>query len=568
MSEPSGPRQARRSLLDGFDAGTGAAPGGWLDAQRAAMLQAKAGSRAAAGTAPALAVGVFRGGHLAGTALRGSIDGAGRPPLADTAFRIASCTKSFTAAAVLILRDRGLLELDSDVAAHLPGLRLLGPAGDMSSGELPAGDMSGGRLTVRMLLTMSGGLPTDDPWADRLESMTPAAFHSLLRSGVRLVRTPGTAYEYSNLGYAMLGAVISRVTGQDYTDFVRDELLQPLGLRSTDFHQGVRAAGGVALGFCRRSGTWELQPFSAPGAFSAIGGLFSTVEDLGRWAAWLADGFADGPEAGAPLSRATRREMQQLQVVAGPERLESGIPAAGGDGYGGGIGGYGFGLRILSDPRWGLVIGHSGGYPGFSSHMAWHPASGTAVVGFENATYAKVGELVRSVLAGVLELEAEAATPAAGIATPDAGTGARAGAETGTDAGDGLERPAAGGAAPWPEVLAARAVVDRLVEHWEDELARSVFAGNVEQDESLPDRRSRLEAALAEIGPLRPGTPDAGVSATRARLEWLVQGTRGSLKCAISMTPEAQPKVQEWSFAVERGPSWAESGAAAAAGPT
>ncbi|BCW66119.1 penicillin-binding protein [Arthrobacter sp. NicSoilB4] len=496
-------------------------------------LEAMAAERAAAGTAPALAVGVFAGGKLRATALRGSIDAAGRPPRADTAFRIASCTKSFTAAAVLILRDRGLLDLDSEVATHLPFLRLIGPAEDMPTGP----------LTLRMLLTMSGGLPTDDPWADRQEAMPDADFEALLAAGVRLVRKPGTDYEYSNLGYAMLGAVIAAVTGQGYTEFVRDELLEPLGLVSTGFDASVRAAGGVALGYCRRGGAWEPQPFSGPGAFSAIGGLFSTLHDLGRWADWLADGFTDAPEpAGEPLSRASRREMQQLHRYAGPESLVAcaagdagGSGGSGGSGRvaGAGVGGYGFGLRVLADPERGLVIGHSGGYPGFSSHMTWYPASGAAVVGFENATYAKVGGLVREVLAGVLDggPEPAGAGPAAGEpATPAA------------------VEPARTAVAPWPETLAARAVVERLVEAWDEDLAGSVFAGNVELDEPIADRRRGLQQALAAVGPLRHDAAEPGFSETAARLEWVIPGTRGGLKCQLSMTPEAVPKVQTLTF--------------------
>lgn len=484
----------------------------------AARLETLADERAAAGTAPALAVGVFTGGKLQGAVLRGRIDDAGRPPQADTAFRIASCTKSFTAAAVLILRDRGLLDLDSDVSTHLPYLRLIPPGEDMPNGP----------LTLRMLLTMSGGLPTDDPWADRQEAMTAAGFEELLGAGVRLVRPPGTDYEYSNLGYAMLGAVIAAATGSDYTDVVRRELLEPLGLSSTGFDADVPAVGGVARGYCRRGDGWELQPFSGPGAFSAIGGLFSTLSDLGRWAEWLADGFSDGPEPPGPLSRASRREMQQMHRYAGPEHLDP-------DGTGGpaGAGGYGFGLRVLEDPVFGRVIGHSGGYPGFSSHMTWHPGSGTAVVGFENASYAKVGVLARGVLAGALKGQPgfpSGGPPSGGPASPASGDVPRT------------------GVVPWPETLAARAAVERLVEAWDDGLARSVFAANMELDEPIADRRRRLQQVLDAVGPLRHGAREPGLSVTAGRLEWAIPGTRGALTCELSMTPEAVPKVQALTF--------------------
>lgn len=503
-------------MSTGLAAGVGGqpGPGSGNPAGRslAARLEALAADRAAAGTAPALAVGVFTGGKLKSTVLRGSIDDAGRPPQADTAFRIASCTKSFTAAAVLILRDRGLLDLDSDVSTHLPYLRLIAP------GEMPSGP-----LTLRMLLTMSGGFPTDDPWADRQEAMTGAGFKDLLGAGVRLVRTPGTDYEYSNLGYAMLGAVVAAATGCDYTDVVRRELLEPLGLFSTGFDARVPAAGGVAQGYCRRGDGWELQPFSGSGAFSAIGGLFSTLYDLGRWAEWLADGFSDGPEPPGPLSRASRREMQQIHRHAGPENLDP-------DGTGGpaGVGGYGFGLRVLEDPAFGLVIGHSGGYPGFSSHMTWHPWSGTAVVGFENASYAKVGVLARGVLAGVLK--GRTGPPSGDPVAPASGDARRA------------------GVTPWPETLAARAAVERLVEAWDDGLARSIFAGNMELDEAIADRRRQLQLVLDTVGPLRHGAGEPGLSVTAARLAWVIPGTGGALTCELSMTPEAVPKVQSLTF--------------------
>ena len=151
---------------------------------------------------------------------------------------------------------------------------------------------------------------------------------------------------------------------------------------------------------------------------------------------------------------------------------------------------------------------------------------------------------------------------------PDTATTAAAGAAARTAAAPGPVPPTVRGAAPWPEVLAARAVVDRLVTSWDDDLARSVFAGNMELDEALADRRSRLEAALAEVGPLRRAAPDPGYSGTEARLEWRIPGRHGTLKCALSLTPETHPGMQELSFTVEQPPLGAESdGASPTASP-
>lgn len=475
--------------------------------------------RMARGLAPALALAVFDRGRMVQRGLLGSVDGQAKPPRVDTAFRIASCTKSFTAAAVLLLRERGRLALDDDVARYVPGLRVFGPGGEARHDFRPS---------IRQLLTMSAGLPTDDPWADRQENLSNAAFGSLLAAGIRLVRAPGTGYEYSNLGYALLGQVIEAASGQAYIDFIRTELLEPLGLSATGFDAAVPARGGVAGG-CRRDGTaWERLPFSSPGAFSAIGGLFSTLEDLGRWAAWLADGFGTTEEADiAPLGRPVRREMQQLHCR---------IPSEPGDPEGP-VTGYGYGLVVQNDPHRGMVVGHAGGYPGFSAYMRWHPRTGAAVVGFENATYSGVGNLVRDVLDQVLD-----GVP--GSMKPEPGFDRQMEPPP--------QSPPVGRTAPraaWPELLAARSAVERLVRDWDDALARSIFADNVELDSSLAQRRERLGAALAVCGPVLPLAGTGGISATAARLEWTMPAVRGGLRCIISLTPLHNPRVQSLDFA-------------------
>jgi CubicO group peptidase (beta-lactamase class C family) len=121
----------------------------------------------------------------------------GPVPTADTIFRIASMTKSFTATQVLLLRDSRLLRLDDPAVDYVSELRGL---------QLPAPDCP--PVTIRHLLTMTAGFPTDDPWGDRQQGLAPAALAALLESGgVRCAWAPGTRFEYSNLGYAMLGNV-------------------------------------------------------------------------------------------------------------------------------------------------------------------------------------------------------------------------------------------------------------------------------------------------------------------------------------------------------------------------
>ncbi|QSB22871.1 beta-lactamase family protein [Curtobacterium sp. 24E2] len=154
-----------------------------------------------------------------------------------------------------------------------------------------------------MLLTMSAGFPTDDPWADRQESISDTELDDVLRRGLLFDSVPGTRFAYSNLGYALLGRVVAVVTGRPFTEAARDTVLRPLGLDHTVF-SAAEALGPVVTGFRPHDGDWEPLPMTGPGAFSSIGGLFSTVRDLARWATHLGSASSDAPEPG-PVSPRT-----------------------------------------------------------------------------------------------------------------------------------------------------------------------------------------------------------------------------------------------------------------------
>ena len=137
-------------------------------------------------------------------------------PDKSSVFRIASMTKSFTATAILLLRDAGKLRLDDDIATYLPWTDSIG---------IPD---FGHVITIRDLLTMNAGFPTDDPWGDRQESLEIETFDDLVSQGLSFTRAPRMGFEYSNLGYALLGRIISVTSGMDYLDFVRSAIHQPL----------------------------------------------------------------------------------------------------------------------------------------------------------------------------------------------------------------------------------------------------------------------------------------------------------------------------------------------------
>ena len=159
------------------------------------------------GGQPALAYGVVEDGRLVHSRGLGELWIDGPDPDELTVFRIASMTKSFTAAAVLLLRDEGALRLDDPAEAYVPELAGLGPLASP--------------VTIRKLLTMTAGFPTDDPWGDRLQGQPLAEFADFLAAGVSLAWAPGTRFEYSNLSYAILGLVIAAASGKAYDQFVR-----------------------------------------------------------------------------------------------------------------------------------------------------------------------------------------------------------------------------------------------------------------------------------------------------------------------------------------------------------
>src|SRR5579863_8687221 len=219
-----------------------------------ADVDALAASYHQRGGQPGLAYGIVMHGELVHAAGLGQRYLDGPPPDARTVFRIASMTKSFTASAILALRDDGALSLDDPAEDYVPELR---------GWPLPSRDSA--RVSLRHLLTMTAGFPTDDPWGDRQQGLPLAEFAKFLSGGVGFNWAPGTRFEYSNLGYAILGRVITAATGAAYPDYIRRRLLHPLGMTRTGFEaeefavpgQHGAEAGGLAHGYRRAPETWS-----------------------------------------------------------------------------------------------------------------------------------------------------------------------------------------------------------------------------------------------------------------------------------------------------------------------
>ena len=452
---------------------------------------------------PGLVYGIVLDGALVHSRGVGTLRvGEDAPPTAASVFRIASMTKSFTASTVVLLRDEGRLRLDDEIATYVPELAGL---------RLPTLDSPA--ITIRHLLTMTAGFPTDDPWGDRQQGLDLGEFSNLLRGGLSFAWAPGTHFEYSNLGYGILGRLITNVAGREYREVVRDRLLEPLGMSSSGYLAEEFEPERLARGYMWRDGGFIDEPMDGYGALASMGGIFSTVDDLTRWVGGFQDAWPprDEPEGRHPLTRASRREMQQPMALAdlrASARSADAMPDFESLHYG-------FGLFQVDDVRFGRVVGHAGGYPGFGSDMRWHPASGLGVIVLANGRYVPATLLAKELL-GIL-LEAEVA-PVRRTRPSDA-------------------------------TRAARAAVERLIAGWDDDLAAETFAMNVELDEPLGHRRAVLERIRERHGPLSPDPAVAGQSLTSLHRVWWLRGALGGrVRVEILLTPHAAPKVQTFAI--------------------
>ena len=449
---------------------------------------------------PGLAYGIVSADGLIHSAGFGRANESGIQPSADTPFPIASMTKSFTAAAVLIVRDRGLLSLDDPITKFLPDFRATGAPEDPCDPP-----------TIRMLLSMSGGLTEDNSWVDPQIGMPDDALLSLVAKGLKYSHTPGTVFEYSNVGFTLTGFVVQRVTGKRIEEFVKEELLAPLGLTSTSFspssHDPEHLASAYSLSV---DGAWRPYAVRESAAFAAAGGMVSTVRDLSAWVTWLGEAFRPGQSRGVDvLSRSSRRELQRIESTIPPS---IGLQSSGA--WRVDVSGYALGLHIEHDLHRGIVVSHSGGLPGYTLHMRWHPDSGHGVVVLTNSHR---GDPVALAHEGVAKLLHSHNTPSETIVL-------------------------------WDETVAARLAAERLIRAWDDGAANELFAENVDFDRPLEERRAELNELVAQVGPLGDARPVHEVvsAATAADVTWSIPGARGELICMVHLNELDPPRVQEF----------------------
>lgn len=192
-----------------------------------------------------------------------------------TNYRLASVTKQFTAAAVLLLAEDGRLRLDDPVRRWLPAL--------------PAATDT---VTIRHLLSHMSGLID---YEDAIPAGMTAQLHDadvlkILESQNRRYFAPGTSYRYSNSGYALLALIVEKASGKSFAAFLRERIFLPLGMTETvAYEQGISNVANRAYGYSETGGTWQRTDQSRTSAVLGDGGIYSSIDDLAKWDAALYD---------------------------------------------------------------------------------------------------------------------------------------------------------------------------------------------------------------------------------------------------------------------------------------
>jgi CubicO group peptidase (beta-lactamase class C family) len=329
---------------------------------------------------PSVSAAVARAGDVIWSEALGVADvDAGIETTPNTQYAVGSITKTFTAAAIMALRDAGALALDDPLGEHLPGVPLASPS-------------------LRRLLSHAAGIQREIP-GSTWETLTFPGADELLAglTEAEEILEPGRHWHYSNLAFALLGQVVSRAAGMPYERFVEERFLDPLELRRTTWRAEMPAAHGYFVEpYADRA---RPEPNLDLGGAAAVGQLWSTATDLCRWGSFLAS-----PDASI-LQPETAEEMATVQVMLDNDRWT--------DAWGLGVSLTRAGDRVYA--------GHGGGMPGFLSGFVYVRKEEIAAAALANATADMHGLAVELAgkVADAFPLEPEAWRPEADATPPE-----------------------------------------------------------------------------------------------------------------------------------------------------
>ena len=447
---------------------------------------------------PGMVWGVVIDGRLAHVNSYGVRDLASQELItADTAFRIASMTKSFTALAILKLRDEGRLSLEDPVSKWIPQFARM---------ELPTRDTP--PLRLRQLMSHSAGFPEDNPWGDQQLSATDETLDAWLRAGIPFSTPPGTRYEYSNYAFGLLGRVVTKASGVPYEKYVREHVLTKLHMDGSTFEFQEIPVGRRAVGYrLKPDGLYAEEPPLPHGVFGAMGGLLTTATDLGKYVAFHLAAWPprDDMETG-PVRRASVREMAHLWTPSNlmAQRVDGATLAS--------QAGYGYGLRIASDCRFEHIVSHGGGLPGFGSYMAWLPEYGVGMFAMATLTYSGPTEPISK--------SWDAMQKTGGLRQ--------------------RELPAT------PLQSQIRDRIFNLWTHWDDVQAKQIASMNLFLDAPAEQRQAEIRKLQNEVGECTRATPVNPENWLRGQFN--LQCAKGTVGVFFTLSPTQPPAVQHLEF--------------------
>ena len=409
-----------------------------------------------------------------------------------SAFRIASMTKSFTAMAILMLRDQGRLSLKDPVQKYIP---------EMSELKYLTSDAS--VIDIENLLTMTAGFPEDNPWGDRQLDETDEMLMDLMSNGVSFSNPTSYQFEYSNTGYALLAKVISRIAGISYQNYISDSILRPLGMAQTYWEIDSVPAERLAIGYRWEEEKWKLEPMLHDGSFGAMGGLITSIEDFSKYVSYHLSAWPPRSETDqGPLRRSSLREMHtpQFSRLFALAKNNGGEPCPI-------ISGYGYGLGISEDCEGLRRISHGGALPGFGSNFVFYPEYGIGLMAFCNLTYTTPWPY-----SDIMELLFEE-----------------------------LDLPSR--QLPVSDILKQRQEqITALIQSWSTDLENQILAENFYLDRSRDHRKKEIQEILVKAGDFQ----SVGILQPRNQLRGSYQITTatGNIDVFFTLTPEKDPKVQ------------------------
>lgn len=418
------------------------------------------------------------------------------PATSESLFRIASMSKSFTTMAILQLRDAGQLSLDDRADKYIPELK----KSPLLTTDAPA-------MTIRHLLTHAAGFPEDNPWGDRQLADSNQDLLQLVQSKMSFSNVPGITYEYSNLGITLLGYIIQKVSGKPYQQFINERIFKPLGMNSTQWEYAKIPADKLAHGYRWYNNRWQEEALLHDGAYGAMGGLITSVEDFAQYMALHQQAWPPrNDEDRTPLKRASLREMHfpwNMSSFNPNYKYPNGRPC-------GTVSAYSYGLNWMRDCDNRVYVGHSGGLPGFGSNWRFLPEYGIGVVCAANLTYAPTTPINLQVLDALIT-EAKLKP---------------------------YQLPAS-------DILKKRQKeLVALLPDWKEAEKSGIFAENFFADYVVSDLQANAKTLFEKAGKILNITEIAPENQLRGT--FVIEGEKAHLRVYFTLTPENPALIQEY----------------------